>query len=64
MKDGKEVKYGGLIFGRRELPRLTTINQSNKMSFLIKNYIMGFLGNYDVMGFTNPFNRITTKELG
>lgn len=43
--------------------RLASINQSNKMRFLI-DYIMGFLGNYDVMGFTNPFNPGYDKGTG
>ncbi len=43
--------------------RLSSINQANKMKFLI-DYIMGFLGNYDVMGFTNPFNPNWDKGTG
>ena len=34
---------------------VNSVNQSSKMTYMI-DYIVGFLKEYDVMGFTNPFN--------
>jgi prepilin-type N-terminal cleavage/methylation domain-containing protein len=54
---------GDSYLGDVNCARLASINQSNKMKFLI-DYIMRFLENYDVMGFTNPFNPNFHKETG